>query len=124
MHFGHSQNMTILSRQLQNVYAEKDHEITTTLTRMSLQEQAMLKVNKSLADKLKKLQEALDDRKLAFNAVSAKNALLEADITVAKQQYDEAQNIIKRMEIEKEQLIHKIRRECKQEKDVSFFVFI
>jgi hypothetical protein len=46
MHFGHSQNMAILSRQLQNVHVEKDHQITTTLTRMSLQEQAMLKANK------------------------------------------------------------------------------
>jgi len=46
MHFGHSQNMAILSRQLQNVHTEKDRQITTTLTRMSLQEQAMLKTNK------------------------------------------------------------------------------
>ncbi len=46
MHFSHSQNMNILSRQLQNVHAEKDQQITTTLTRMSLQEQAMLKANK------------------------------------------------------------------------------
>ncbi len=46
MHFGHSQNMAILSRQLQNIHAEKDQQITTTLTRMSLQEQAMLKANK------------------------------------------------------------------------------
>ncbi len=46
MHFGHSQNLAILSRQLQNVHTEKDRQITTTLTRMSLQEQAMLKTNK------------------------------------------------------------------------------
>jgi hypothetical protein len=73
---------------------------------------------RSLADKLKKLQEALDDRRLAFDAISAKNTLLEADITVGKQQYADAQNQMKRMEIDHEQLIHKIRRECKQEKDV------
>lgn len=76
---------------------------------------------RSLADKLKKLQEALDDRKLAFNALSAKNALLEADITVGKQQQDDLRNQIKRMEIDQEQLTHKIRRECKQEKDVIYF---
>jgi uncharacterized protein YqgV (UPF0045/DUF77 family) len=75
-------------------------------------------INRSLSEKLKKLQEALDDRKLAFNALSSKNTLLEADITEGKQQYEDAQNAMKRMEIDKEQLIHKIRRECKQEKDV------
>ncbi len=75
---------------------------------------------RSLGDKLKKLQEALDDRKLAFNALSAKNTLLEADLSVAKQQYDDAQNKMKRMEIDHEQLVHKIRRECQQEKDVKF----
>ena len=75
---------------------------------------------RSLAEKLKKLQEVLDDRKSAFNALSAKNTLLEADMTVVKQQYDDAQNQIKKMEIDNEQLIHKVRRECKQEKDVMF----
>jgi len=75
--------------------------------------------NRSLAEKIKKLHEALDDRKLAFNALSAKNALLEADITVATQQYNDAQNEIKKLQIEKEQLINQIRREYKQEKDVK-----
>lgn len=46
MHFSHSQNMSVLSRQLQTVHAEKDQQISTTLTRMSLQEQAMLKANR------------------------------------------------------------------------------
>lgn len=140
MHFAHSENMSILSRQLQNVHNEKEQQITTTLTRMSLQEQAMLKTNKSifvilvtffiliicifffyrsLADKLAKLQEALDDRKLAFNALSSKNTLIEADLTLAKQQYDELKNQMKRVEIDQEQNIHKIRRECQQEKQVD-----
>ena len=46
MHFAHSQNTAVLSRQLQHVHQEKDRQISTTLTRMSLQEQAMLKANK------------------------------------------------------------------------------
>ncbi len=75
--------------------------------------------DRSLAKKVKKLQEALDDAKLAFNAVSAKNALLEADVTVATQQYNDTQNEVKRMQIEREQLKHQIHREYKQEKDVN-----
>lgn len=123
MHFGHSQNMAILSRQLQNVHAEKDQQINTTLTRMSLQEQAMLKTNRSLTDKLTKLQEALDERKLAFNAVSTKNTLLETDLTAERQKYEDLQNQMKRMEIEHEQTTHRIRRECKQEKEVRLMWF-
>ncbi len=76
-------------------------------------------MNRSLATKVKKLQEALDDRKLAFNALSAKNALLEADITVATQQYNDAENEIKKIQIEKEQLLNQIRREHQHEKDVK-----
>lgn len=60
----------------------------------------------------------MDERKIAFNALTAKNALLEADLTAARQQYDDAQNEMKKMDLEKEQLIHRIRRECKQEKEV------
>jgi hypothetical protein len=37
--------MAILARQLQNVHTEKDRQITSVLTRVSLQEQAMLKAN-------------------------------------------------------------------------------
>lgn len=77
-------------------------------------------MNRSLTDKLTKLQEALDERKLAFNAVTTKNTLLEADLTSERQRYDDLQNHMKRMEIEQEQLIHKIRRECKQEKEVEY----
>lgn len=77
-------------------------------------------MNRSLTDKLTKLQEALDERKLAFNAVITKNTLLEADLMAEKHKYDDLQNQMKRMEIEHEQLIHKIRRECKQEKEVEF----
>lgn len=55
---------------------------------------------------------------MAFNAVSAKNALLEADLTVSNQQHQDAEHEIKRIQIEKEQLINQIRREYKQEKDV------
>ena len=46
MHFDHSHNMAVLSREVQNAHAEKDRQITTTLTRMTLQEQAMLKANR------------------------------------------------------------------------------
>lgn len=74
---------------------------------------------RSLADKLAKLQEALDDRKLAFNALSSKNTLIEADLTLAKQQYDELKTQMKRVEIDQEQNIHQIRRECQQEKQVN-----
>jgi hypothetical protein len=38
--------MAVIARQLQNVHTEKDRTITTVLTRMSLQEQALLKANK------------------------------------------------------------------------------
>lgn len=74
--------------------------------------------DRTLATKVKKLEEALNDRKLAFNAVSAKNALLEADVTVATQQFNDAQHEIKKLQIERDQLINRIRHEYQQEKDV------
>jgi hypothetical protein len=75
-------------------------------------------LNRSLAEKVRKLQEGLNDRQLAFNALSAKNALLEADITVVTQQHNDALNEIKKLQIEKEQLLIQLRKEHKQEKDV------
>ncbi|CAF3646908.1 unnamed protein product [Adineta steineri] len=117
VHFGHSKNMAVLARQLQDAHTEKDRQMTSVLTRVSLQEQAMLKANKSLATKIKKMQEALDDRKLAFNALSAKNALLEADLTVATQQHNDAQNEVKKLQIEKDHLKKLIHKEYKKEKD-------
>ena len=46
VHFGHSQNMAVLARQLQNVHTEKDRQVSSVLNRASIQEQAMLKANK------------------------------------------------------------------------------
>ena len=46
VHFGHSQNMAVLARQLQNVHTEKDRQISSVITRASIQEQAMIKANK------------------------------------------------------------------------------
>lgn len=46
VHFGHSQNMALLARQLQNVHTEKDRQIASVLSRVSIQEQALLKANK------------------------------------------------------------------------------
>jgi len=73
---------------------------------------------RSLADKVRRLTDDINDRKLAFNALSAKNALLEADITVSDQQFHEVENQLKRFQIENEHLINQIRKEHKQEKDV------
>lgn len=75
---------------------------------------------RSLAEKIRKLQDALDDRKLAFNALSAKNALLEADLTVAQQQFHEAKNELKKLRIDNEHLVKNLQREHQEEKDVSF----
>jgi hypothetical protein len=38
--------MAVLARQLQDVHTEKDRQIASVLTRVSLQEQALLKANK------------------------------------------------------------------------------
>lgn len=75
-------------------------------------------VTRSLAEKLNKLQQALDERKIAFNAISTKNTLLEADLTVARQEHDDLQNQLKKMDIDKDEQIHRIQRDCKREKDV------
>ena len=45
MHFGHSHEMAVIARQLQNAHTDKDRQISSVLQRMSLQEQAMLKAN-------------------------------------------------------------------------------
>jgi predicted nucleic acid-binding Zn-ribbon protein len=71
-----------------------------------------------LAEKLNKLQQAMDERKIAFNALTTKNTLIEADLAVARQQHDDLQNALKKMDIDKEESIHRIQRECKREKDV------
>ena len=73
---------------------------------------------RSLAEKLNKLQQALDERKIAFNAISTKNTLVEADLAVARQEHDDLQNQLKKMDIDKDELIHRIQRDCKREKDV------
>lgn len=44
--FVNAQNLSILSREVQNAHEEKTMEINSALTRMTLQEQSMLKSNR------------------------------------------------------------------------------
>lgn len=76
-------------------------------------------VRRTLTEKLNKLQEALDERKLAFVTLSAKHTTLEADLADSRRQYGDVQTDMKRLEIDTEERIQKIRRECKHEKDVG-----
>ena len=116
--FSNAQNLSILSRQIQSVTDDRDRQVNSAMTRMTLQEQSMLKSNRNLEEKLHKLQETLDERKMAFNALTTRNTLLEADLTVAHQQYQDLENEMKKHEIDKQETIHRVRRECKQEKEV------
>lgn len=54
---------------------------------------------------------------MAFNALTTRNTLLEADLTVARQKHIDFENEIKRIEIDREEMIHRIRREFRQEKE-------
>ena len=77
---------------------------------------------RSLAEKLSNIQATLDERMMAFHTLSAKHALLEADLAAAKEQNKEAEKKMEKMELDKEQLIHRIRREFKLEKEVDQFL--
>lgn len=60
----------------------------------------------------------LEDRRIQFNALSAKNTLLETDLTLSAQQYQDALNNIKRLKIDNQQLLDKLEHEHRKEKDV------
>ncbi len=114
---------TTLTNELKNVQTQNDKQVNQLLNKIDLQEQAGRKMNRTMTEKLKKLQSTFEERNSALNSLTSKLSMAEADLVMAEQKCADLSNIIQRLEMEKESQNQLSNMKMKREKEVPIGSF-
>ena len=102
---------------------EKDKHISLLLNRIDLQEEASRKMNRTLAEKMKKLQNALEDRNSTMNTLASKLSMVEADLALSEQKCEDLNHALQRLQLDRDNQIQSINHKAKRDKDVNILNF-
>ena len=108
-----------LSNELQTVQFEKEKQVNLLLNKIDLQEEAMRKTNRTMSDKMKKLQGALEDRMSTMNAMTSKLAIAEADLALSEQKNADLEHALQKLQLDKENEIKLINVKNKRDREVT-----
>jgi hypothetical protein len=64
---------------MQSIQFQKDKQVNLLLNKIDLQEEAVRKTNRAMSEKMKKLQNALEDRMATMNAMQSKLSIAEGE---------------------------------------------
>ncbi|XP_071814892.1 leucine-rich repeat-containing protein 45-like [Apostichopus japonicus] len=96
----HQTREQLLSREMRHVKKERKREVTDLMKRIDQQGDQLGRNEKNFLQKISRLQEALEERKTAFNALSAQLKSREAELVLTQQQVTEYKEITNRMKEE------------------------
>jgi hypothetical protein len=108
----------ILSSELRSIQESKDKQVNSLLSKIDLQEEAVRKTNRTITDKMKKLQMALEDRMATMNAMTSKLSIAEADLALAEQKNADLEHTAQKFQLEKENELKILQSKFKKEKEV------
>ncbi|PIK41026.1 hypothetical protein BSL78_22130 [Apostichopus japonicus] len=100
----HQTREQLLSREMRHVKKERKREVTDLMKRIDQQGDQLGRNEKNFLQKISRLQEALEERKTAFNALSAQLKSREAELVLTQQQVTEYKEITNRMKEEQSAL--------------------
>jgi hypothetical protein len=89
------------------------------LNKIDLQEDAVRQTNRSMTEKMKRLQGALEDRMSTMNSLTSKLSIAEADLALSEQKCSDLEHLLQKIQSEKENEIKLLNSKTKREKDVS-----
>ena len=108
----------VMANQLQNVEFQRDKQVNLLLSKIDLQEESIRKTNRSMSEKVKKLQVALEDRMSTMNSMASKLSIAEADLALAEQKCSDLEHSLQKATLDKENEIKLIVAKAKHEKEV------
>jgi hypothetical protein len=115
----YAKKTSILTNELQNVQFQKDRQVNLLLSKIDIQEEAVRKTNRALGDKMRKLQNALEDRLSTVNSLQSRLSIAEADLALSEQKCSDLEHAIKKLQLDKENEDKLIHSKYKHEKEVS-----
>lgn len=114
---------TVLTKEIQNIQLQKDKQINLLLNKMDLNDEAGRKMNIAFSEKMKKLQNVLDDRSSTINAIASKLSMTEADLALSEQKCNDLSHTLERLRLEKENEIQLLNSKAKRDKEVYMLNF-
>ncbi|MED6258011.1 hypothetical protein ATANTOWER_001646, partial [Ataeniobius toweri] len=116
-----SHNKTyVLSREIQTLKEEKGRQFFSLMETIDRQKEEMGRSSRSTSAQIAQLQEALNERKSAINALAAKLQMTEAALALSEQKTQSTGDLLSRMEAEREeQKEQQSRLRKKQEEEKS-----
>lgn len=108
----------VLTNELQNVQFQREKQVNLLLSKIDVQEEAIRKTNRTMSEKVKKLQVALEDRMSTMNSMASKLSIAEADLALAEQKCSDLEHTVQKLQMDKENDIKLITAKAKHEKEV------
>lgn len=108
----------VLTNELQNVQFQREKQVNLLLSKIDVQEEAIRKTNRTMSEKVKKLQVALEDRMSTMNSMASKLSIVEADLALAEQKCSDLEHTVQKLQMDKENDIKLITAKAKHEKEV------
>ena len=109
----------VLTNELQNVQFQREKQVNLLLSKIDVQEEAIRKTNRTMSEKVKKLQVALEDRMSTMNSMASKLSIAEADLALAEQKCSDLEHTVQKLQMDKENDIKLITAKAKHEKEVN-----
>lgn len=108
-----------LTNAVQTIQFQKEKQVNLLLGKIDLQEEAVRKTNRTMSEKMRKLQAALEDRMSTMNSLTSKLSIAEADLALAEQRNGDLEHALKTLQAQKENETQTMSSKAKREKDVN-----
>lgn len=106
-----------LTNELQAVTLQKDKQVNLLLNKIDLREEAVRSTNRTMSEKMKKLQFALEDRMSTMNSLTSRLSIAEADLALAEQKASDLEHSVQKIQGDKENEIKLLQSKSKRDKD-------
>jgi len=93
---------TSLTNELQSIQFQKEKQVNLLLSKIDLQEESMRKTNRTMSEKMRRLQAALEDRMSTMNSLTSKLSIAEADLALAEQKSSDLEHALTKLQNERE----------------------
>lgn len=77
-----------------------------------------------MSEKMKKLQNALEDRMGTMNAMTSKLSIAEADLALSEQKCLDLQHTLQKLQFDRDNDLKTLSSKSKREKDVNYLFFL
>ncbi|XP_033124583.1 leucine-rich repeat-containing protein 45-like [Anneissia japonica] len=116
----HQSRQELLTREIRQLKKEKRERVGDLISKIDKQEEQLQKTQRNTGQRIRQLQEALEERKTAFNSLQAKLSMTEAELSLAEQKSQDLAALLDHMKDEHSKLMSGQQKEINHEREERF----